>query len=179
MVKAIPTVEEFTAYIGKGSRDYIDAWMPAIEGGGKISGFNFAAFLFSGLWMAYRKMYRYALIFFGVIIAFTLGVIILFLGILGGNITPPYIIYIFDIIIGVIVGIKGNQLYFSSAMREINRIHAQNLSQEDCMKLIVQKGGTNIWKALALTFLFFVVYIVLGLIVGFIIIMIRNITGFH
>ena len=59
------TQDEVTAFAGKNADYYWTRWTPLIQGQ-DWSGFNWAAFFFSGLWLAYRKMYGIALIFYAV-----------------------------------------------------------------------------------------------------------------
>jgi hypothetical protein len=57
-----PSEAETRAAIGPKADLYLRKWQ-AIPGGG----FNWAAFLLSGLWMSYRKMYRAAAILSGIV----------------------------------------------------------------------------------------------------------------
>jgi hypothetical protein len=173
MSEAMPALVEFAAYVGgvEGWENYSRAWTPALLGQGKIREFNFRACFLSVLWLGYRKMYRYALVCYGVILAFNLIEGILYFGPQRYLTISNCINFngVIGITIAVIVGIKGNQWYFSSAKREINRIHAMNLSQENCLKMIAQKGGTSIWKTIGLFLLYLFIATILIFILVFII----------
>ena len=51
--------------------NYLRNWAPLLQGGTGRAGFNWAAFFLSGLWLAYRKMYKVTLILFVIIIVET------------------------------------------------------------------------------------------------------------
>ena len=59
---------EIRAFVGKNADYYLRKWPPPAEPYGQATGFNWAAFLLSGLWLPYRKMYRMSLLMYGVIV---------------------------------------------------------------------------------------------------------------
>ena len=84
-----PTEQEIRAFVGSNAEYYLRAWRPALSNEGGTSRFNVAAFLITGLWLGYRKMYSAVFILFGIIIAGTVLESILFIGILKMPDSPP------------------------------------------------------------------------------------------
>jgi tetratricopeptide (TPR) repeat protein len=144
--------EELKAYIGSGWEYYLNAWKPTMTGEGKIGGFNIAGLFFSSLWLSYRKMYRYALIFYGIIIVSTVAQTII--EGLTGKTSPRLLNSGIGLILAIIIGAFGNRLYFNSARRTIAQVNALGIPQEDALKLIAKKGGRSFWAALGLFLLF-------------------------
>jgi hypothetical protein len=153
----MPTEDELTAYVGSAGKHYLAGWRPALSEQGKIGGFNIGAFFFSTMWQAYRKMYWYALLVSGILVASTIVEAIIFLGVLRYKVMPPYPGYVVGLILCVTCGIYGNRWYFYSARRAIARVHALGLSQEDSLKLIARRGGVNPLGALWFFLLYFVI----------------------
>jgi tetratricopeptide (TPR) repeat protein len=146
------TEEELIAYVGSGWEDYLNDWKPAITGMGKVGGFNIAGLFFSTLWLSYRKMYLYALAFYGIIIVSTVAQTIIE-GITVKT-SPRLLNSGIGLILAIIIGAFGNRLYFNSARRAIAQVRALDIPQEDALKLIAKKGGKSILAALGLFILF-------------------------
>ncbi len=162
MAKGKPTIEELIAFTR--SEGYTKAWKPAIHGYGKIGGFNFAAFFFSVIWLAYRKMYRYAIKCYAILIAASFIQTVVFQGFL--NVKPPtWITNLIGLVIAIICGINGNRWYFTYASREISKIRSQNLPDGEALIRIAKKGGTDFWLALGL----FIIYLIVAFIIVFIV----------
>src|SRR5437773_1330907 len=53
------------AFVGTKADYYLGKWAAALKRRGAGTGFNWAAFLLSGLWMPYRKMYMPTVILYG------------------------------------------------------------------------------------------------------------------
>lgn len=64
-------LEDWHTFIGKNSSDYIDVFKKN-ETKHLFFSFNVFAFIFGPYWMVYRKMYKYALIYYVLTIVFTL-----------------------------------------------------------------------------------------------------------
>jgi hypothetical protein len=85
--------QEVAAFVGEKAGYYLQKWRPVLDGtgnAGNATGFNWAAFFLSGLWLPYRKMYRATAIFFGVILLETLFEEIIYVGILGKPEAPGF-----------------------------------------------------------------------------------------
>ena len=59
---------QLRAFVGSKAQYYLDKWTPLLRSLSGNAGFNWAAFLLSGLWLPYRKMYKATLIFYAIII---------------------------------------------------------------------------------------------------------------
>ena len=63
-----PRELEYRAFVGRNARYYLRKWSFAPDDSGSTRGFNWAAFLLSGLWLPYRKMYRVTFIFYSILV---------------------------------------------------------------------------------------------------------------
>ena len=91
--------------------------------------FNWSGFFFTTLYMAYRKMIGYGLLFFALNI-FVVSILKL-----------PYIAMLFNLIIGLVV----NKLYISYAKKKIVKIKVENQqkSLDEIKGICAAKGGTS------------------------------------
>src|SRR5678816_1813070 len=112
------TKEEVTAVAGRNADYYWTRWTPLNQGQNWTS-FNWAAFFLTGLWLAYRKMYKLALIFY----------VILILGVLADHLNPDRkesFGSTFGWIIALICGAGANRWYWSHATELVDEARAQN-----------------------------------------------------
>ena len=66
-VLAEGTEEQYLrAFVGTKADYYLEKWSPLAGHSGRSMGFNWAAFLLSGLWLAYREMYMVTTVFFAI-----------------------------------------------------------------------------------------------------------------
>jgi tetratricopeptide (TPR) repeat protein len=144
--------EELIAYVGPGWEHYLDAWKPAITGVGKIGSFNIGGFFFSVLWLCYRKMYQYAILFFGIIFCTTIASVLF--QELSGKAVPRLLNSGMGIVFAIIIGAFGDRWYFTKAKRSISQVQSKGVSQEESLRLIAKRGGKSIWAALGCLILF-------------------------
>jgi len=104
---------------------------------GKNSGWNWPAFLFPPIWMAYRKLYVESAIYFGII--FLLSIIESFVGYMSSS---AYLL------ITIFAGVYGNKIYYRKAKKTIEEIMALHEDKERRLFLIGKKGGTSGWGIL-------------------------------
>jgi hypothetical protein len=155
--------QEVTAFVRKEADYYLEKWQPILEGRSRWAGFNWAAFFLTYLWLAYRKMFKVAFIFCG---------IMLIVSFLKSFYTftflrkpePPVALKILeglDVLVACIIcGIFGNIWYLSRTRKGINKIRTQGLQDEAYFQSLSKSGGTSLRKSLG----FFILFI-LGLIV--------------
>ncbi len=130
------------AFVGKNSDYYLNKWRLMAATGSKTS-WNWAAFSFVTLWMAYRKMYLYAFI--------TMVISVLnFIPIIG---------FIFSLIIWFGVGIFGNYLYGKFTYEKLTALKLAYGDGEALKQAAILNGGTSVLSV----FLF----ILLGFFIGF------------
>ncbi|HBE18244.1 MAG TPA: hypothetical protein DEG17_24325 [Cyanobacteria bacterium UBA11149] len=141
-----PTEQEIRAFVGNNSGYYLSRWSAFLSGEGNESGFNVAAFLISGLWLPYRKMYKITLIFYGIIVAESILEYILFVGILNYEEPPVVLSNILGIALAMICGVYGNRWYYSHTCNKIDRLRRLNLSEESLKQALRRCGGTS-WFA--------------------------------
>ncbi|WP_239616391.1 DUF2628 domain-containing protein [Cohnella mopanensis] len=101
---------------------------------GKNSGWNWPAFLFPPIWMAYRKLYVESAIYFGIIVL--LSIIESFVGYMSSSIY---------LLISIFAGVYGNKIYYRKAKKTIEEIMALHEDKERRLLLIGKKGGTSGW----------------------------------
>lgn len=162
-----PEEQHLRAFVGSKADYYLEKWTPLQAGRGHSTGFNWAAFLLSGLWLPYRKMYSVSTIFFAIILVESIAEEVLFVGILGKAETPAGLDSVVGLVAAIICGAYGNRWYLSHARKVISDVCAQGLEQNAVTGVLSKRGGTSLGSSLGFFFLFmvvmFAVYIVLGL----------------
>jgi len=131
--------ELYAALIGEKRRDYYLKRFESFDdrGGGFIPSWNWAAFIFVGLWALYRKMYA---VFF-----VTLGISIVWEII---DPTEPLGSPLYDLIYLVLwfgFGIYGNALYHRHTTRKIAKARTTLLDAEKLLSYMQSKGGVHVW----------------------------------
>lgn len=142
------------------------------------SKFNFAAALFSGGYLLYRKMYKLGAVIFGIELALYAAMMYVviaysdlysrlysaylsgtssstqFLSGLSGNdafkLYIPAIVYVLLIVIMIIVGANFNRWYMKHCKKEIIRIKQNAGEDENPETLLQTKGGVNVPLAISL-----------------------------
>jgi hypothetical protein len=147
------TEQEVRAFVGSSADYYLRSWKPALSGQARGSGFNLFAFLGSGVWLGYRKMYRAYFILLGIILAEEALEQVLFLGILQMR-TAPRLDGLIGLVVAVVSGVCGNGWYLSHARRVIAEVRSQGLEDDAHMKELARRGGTSLGASLGLFLLF-------------------------
>jgi hypothetical protein len=140
--------EALKLFVGEKASYYLPKWK-LIETTGKKKSWNVAAALFTAFWMAYRKMYLYALIFLGVGIIWGIAE----LG-LGSNRTTNLVI---SVVLMMCCAMLGNWLYYSHAKKKIAEIKREYPEPEVQKNEMIKAGGTS-WLALGLVIGFSVIW---------------------
>jgi hypothetical protein len=156
-----PTEAEVRAFVGSNSDYYLQAWQPALSGGGRASKFNGAAFFLAGFWLVYRKMYQATLILCAAVFVGSLLELLLSVRVLKMRQPPPGIdllfTSVFTLIVALVVGACGNGWYLSRARRAIAEVRARGLPANAHLEAIARRGGTTSGGGvLGLAFLFMV-----------------------
>lgn len=135
--------EKVRTFIGKKADVYFRKW-GLTEGSVDLSAepskkvsWNWAAALFSGAWLGYRKMYKEALIYLLVLMTVSsiLGV--------ANEFT------VLDVGVLVIMGFLGNSLYFNKVKREVSKVG----SEDNALEKLSAAGGTTWLGALGIAVL--------------------------
>jgi hypothetical protein len=137
-----PTEEEVRAFVGPNARYYLNRWKSALEGTGGPRGFHWPAFLIAGLWLPYRKLYKAAFILYGSFLLLT--ILKSALGHIPGTaelVTGLNVIA--GPIVGVIVGMAANQIYWKRARTVIERVRRQSLPEEEHHRELARQGRTS------------------------------------
>jgi hypothetical protein len=149
--------QQLRAFVGSRADYYLQKWAPLQTARGHRTGFNWAAFFLSGLWLPYRKMYKVATVFFAIILVESVAEEVLFVGILGKAETPAGLSNAVGLLVSIICGAYGNRWYLLHATKVISDIRAQGLDQEAMLEALSRRGGTSLGASLGLFFLFMVV----------------------
>ena len=125
------TEEDFATFIGKNAEAYFRKFKKfKIHEPDKFAiQWNWPAFLFTYIWFAYRKMYKWAAVAF--LTGSAIGLVLPFL--------LPFWWLLF--------GLAGNFLYFRHARGKILEVKAakQFMSREELSAALQQEGGVNRW----------------------------------
>lgn len=99
--------------------------------------FSIWAFLFSSLYLWYRKMYK----LFGIVFGFSLISSLLF-----SILNIPFMSYVVSIGIGIVLGIKFKDLYLKHVYTSVDKIKNNNSDKtpEEVINICSKKGGTTI-----------------------------------
>ncbi|QEL19009.1 DUF2628 domain-containing protein [Limnoglobus roseus] len=138
-----PTEQEIRAFVGSKSDYYLSKWQVELEGDGEVKGLNWAALLLSGLWLPYRKMYRPAIIFMGLILIEMILEEVIFVAVLRRPDPPAALGRFVGLVAGGICGAFGNRWYLSHARKMIEEVRSQNLPEEDHLRVLSERGGTR------------------------------------
>ncbi len=123
-----------------GSSEYPQKWRALIEGRSRFAGFNWAAFFFTTLWLAYRRLYLWALAAFvaGIALKVGLALLVLELGLTGAGFQLPYLLaHLFCVRLPL--GLAANVLYYHRAVTRIQGLE----DAESQLEAIRERGGTN------------------------------------
>lgn len=145
-----PATRQLRAFVGPRAHVYLRKWAGD-------SGFNWPAFFFSGLWIAYRKMYRVTAIFFGAVLVISIAEEVLFVHILGEPEAPPALDHAVNLVLALVCGFSGNRWYLSHARRVIAEVRALGLPDDASIDMISRRGGTNLLAAIGILLLFMAV----------------------
>lgn len=134
--------DDLAAFVGPRADTYLKKWQPALRGYGR-AGFNWAAFLFTGLWLPYRKLYRITLVFYG--LTFAVGILseLFFVELMQRGESPPELDRLISFAITMAVGMLANGWYLAHARRQIAQVDALGLVGEQRHLELTRRGGTN------------------------------------
>lgn len=146
-----PTDEELQAFIGAGN--YLSKWRRMRENRNSLAGFNFGAFVLVHTFFFYRKMYLWGFIFIAATLLASFGTSILYAYIgakfqLFSSIEQfkhhaAMLALAISFLIRIASGVLANKIYYSCAAYSIQSISKLNLSGENRMLVIKEKGGVN------------------------------------
>ncbi len=148
------TDQEVTVFVGRKAGYYLHRWAGALDGTPTSTGFNWAAFLLSGLWLPYRKMYVITAIFMGIILFESILEEVVFVGVLARPEPPAGLGRILGLVASIICGGRGNRWYLSHARRAVAELRSQELPEDAYLDALARRGGTNIAASLGFFTLF-------------------------
>ena len=137
------TEEDFADFIGENADTYFRKFrnFSINEPNKFMVTWNWAAFLFSFIWFAYRKMYMWAS-----------GVFLIEVAII------EYFPSLLVIIYRIVLGMTGNYLYFRHTRDDIIELKVtENFSSQQELSMALQlKGGVNRWVLIVATILWLI-----------------------
>jgi hypothetical protein len=158
---------ELRACVGRNADYYLRAWYGVLRGRRQSTGFNWAAFLLSGLWLPYRKMYVATLIFFVAVMAES------FLEVVGEaliEVPPPaWLDRVVGLVFAGICGAFGNRWYLSHVSRVIAKARGEGLSDRKLRTRLASRGGTSVVAPIATILLFLATIFAIGIAVDVVI----------
>lgn len=134
----------FKTYYHAETKYYIDRLEKYLDG--KPQSFNLKALFISYLYLCYRKMFKWAIIFFLISVAIGIVQSILFSGPLSEFVdydTAYTIEMLIDLIFFIIIAAYTNRLYIEQSIRDIEKIKTQTPDHEQRLKLAAKTGGVN------------------------------------
>jgi hypothetical protein len=156
------------AFVGARADYYLRKWAPRLQDPSGETGMNWAAFFLTALWLAYRKMYKAALILYGVMILLWFVQVGIFMFGLGMPNVPPAVSLLVNVMVCVTCGACGNSWYLAHANRAIAAARKQGLDGNELLATTARRGGTNMAAALGIVFAPLVVLLFLGLALAFV-----------
>lgn len=167
---AVQDTEEqtFRTFVGPKSDYYLDKWRPLDSDQGRNTGFNWAAFFLSGLWLPYRKMYAVTAILYGIILVETVAEEVVFVEILGRLEAPAALTRAIGLLVSIVCGAYGNQWYRSHARKVIADVQRQGFEQGAMLEVLSRRGGTSLGAPFAAFFLFILAAFAVLLVLEFI-----------
>ena len=155
------TADEIRAFVGPRASSYLNQWWGLIDGRNANVGFNWPAFLFTGLWLPYRKMYKAAFLLYGLLIVEEVVENLIFQALLHRE-SPDALGRLIGIGIAIFCGFQANEWYFLHARRKIEMVRSLGLSESEHAAELARRGGTSLLAC----FGFFALFLLLAFTVG-------------
>ena len=136
------TRQEMQAYVVKNGQYYWRAWSRMQERRRSYAGFNVVAFLFSVLWMGYRRLYVEIAVATAAVIASNVASSLLERYVLPTDMSRSVDLAL-SLAYGVAFGAVGNMLYLRRARLAIAAARADEPDSKARMALLARRGGTS------------------------------------
>jgi hypothetical protein len=152
---------EIRACVGRNADYYLRHWYGVLRGRKQSTGFNWAAFLLSGLWLPYRKMYVATLIFFAAVMAERFLEIVVEALL---EVPPPvWLDRVVGLTFAAICGGFGNRWYLSHVAKVISKARGEGLSDRKLRTRLTSRGGTSIVAPIVTIILFLATIFAIGI----------------
>ncbi len=143
-------LQELGTVVGAKADYYLERWRPMRQNPYANPGMNWAAFLFSGLWFPYRKMYRATLILYGVLLIEAVMENVIFIGLLGHTEAPRHLNTFAILIVALTCGGFANRWYLVHCQRIVTEVRAEaGAGGDDILPQLAARGGTNLIASIA------------------------------
>lgn len=141
-------VGDLRLLVGDNAQQFLRSWLPALTGQAGSMGFNRAAFFLGGFYLAYRRMYQAAFIYYAVVFAQLFAEVVLFRGVLGLTRPPAIVNFLVGFTTAIVTGTLANRWYLRHARRIVEEIRSQNLPDAERRQVLAARGGTDVIGAL-------------------------------
>jgi len=149
-----PEEQHLMTFVGPRAAYYLRNWRTSLPGHFQNTGFNWAAFVVSGLWLPYRKMYRLTIIFYAIVLLEMTAEEILFVGILGMPESPSGLNTAVVFVMASICGLFGNRWYLSHARTMVAEVCRQGLPEPELSAVLAKRGGVGLIRSVGCFLLF-------------------------
>jgi hypothetical protein len=145
--------KEIRTFVGPRADYYVRKWSPVLNRQSASAGFNAAAFVGSGLWLPYRKMWKATFIFYGILTIENVLEELLFPDVLQ-QLFSAGLSKLVGLAAAIVCGIGGNRWYLSHTRQAIAALREQGLADDAFNKALEQKGGTSLSVSLGVFSIF-------------------------
>jgi hypothetical protein len=156
-----PTEAELRAFFGPRANYYLAQWH-----GTARRRYNVAAFLLSGLWLPFRRLYRHALVLWGGVLGLGLVDYVASAN-LGRPAIPKAVDLLLTFAIPALCAVFANGWYLARAQDAIASVRVRSLPPEQHLAEVAQAGGTRAWHSVAFVVAYvlivFVVFVLLAM----------------
>jgi hypothetical protein len=150
------TETELATFVGQHANYYLRAWRPLRSDEAQRGEFNASAFLLSGGWLLYRRLYRAAAILMATVIVESTVSDALFLR-AGLREPPRSYTLLMTLIYTSVIGLFANRWYYHHSVRQITALKAAGMASD---QVLARRGGTS-WLSVILGLLTFMLLLVL------------------
>jgi hypothetical protein len=143
------TEPEIRAFVGPRADFYVTQWTSP------TMGMNWPAFLFSGLWLLYRKMYALAAVLFALVLVESVIEDVVFIGILHHEGPPEFLTPVVALANAIVCGSYGSLWYSKHTNAKIRDLRTRGMTDQAYFDALARRGGTRIAATLGLFLVFF------------------------
>jgi hypothetical protein len=146
--------DEIRAYVGPNADYYLRRWRGLLAGEYRGAGFNFGAFLLSGLYLPYRKMWGKAFLLYGFLLAVQVAEVFLFRNVIEQP-PPERSAYAVGLLVALVCGARANRWYFTQTTRAIAYVRWANLEGKEARTRLKRQGWTTLGGAIGILVAYF------------------------
>ncbi len=131
------------------------------------TGFNWGAFIFSGLWMAFRKMYWAAILYYALFLGWAAFEELVLVRSWNMDM-PSWLFSLIRLTPPAICGMLANRWYYRHIARLIDRAGEEKIDRDARLALLHQRGGSSVMAACSMALLFSIAAVTAIMVIGLI-----------